>query len=123
MSKEVFGYRLASARKAMGLSQAELSKKLNVSQAAIAKQETGKNFPSIELLEDYADFFNVSTDYLLGRVDIPNGYLVQKEKLPTSLVDSGVEAVTKIGAPTLTVQEESVLKLFAQQLLAQQQQD
>lgn len=116
MSKESFGRRLASARKALGLSQAELSKKLNVSQASIAKQETGKNYPSIELLEDYANFFRCSTDYLLGRVDHPTDHFIPKEKLPTELADSGVESVTVIGRPTLTDQEIEVLKQFAQQL-------
>lgn len=71
MGKEIFGKRIASERKKLGLSQAELAKKLNVSQTAIAKQETGKNYPSIELLEDYADLFGCSVDYLLGRVDEP----------------------------------------------------
>ena len=71
MGKEIIGIRIASERKKLGLSQAELAKKLNVSQTAIAKQEIGKNYPSIELLEDYADLFGCSEDYLLGRVDEP----------------------------------------------------
>ena len=71
MGKEAFGKRIAFERKKLGLSQAELAKRLNVSQTAIAKQETGKNYPSIELLEDYADLFGCSVDYLLGRVDEP----------------------------------------------------
>jgi transcriptional regulator with XRE-family HTH domain len=49
-----------------GLSQAQLAKRLNVSQTAIAKWETGKSQPTASLIIAIADFFDVSTDYLLG---------------------------------------------------------
>ena len=119
----MFSERLKELRMRHGYSQSELAKAIGVERTRYNKWEAAGTEPSFAVLVKIADFFNVSTDYLLGRVDIPDGHLIQKEKLPTSLVDSGVEAVTKVGSPTLTEQEESVLKLFAQQLLAQQQQD
>ncbi|GGC74532.1 helix-turn-helix domain-containing protein [Enterococcus wangshanyuanii] len=52
------------------LSLAELERKLDISNGTIGKWD--KSQPSIEPLKKLADFFNVSTDYLLGRVDDPH---------------------------------------------------
>lgn len=119
----MFCERLRELRTRHGYSQNELAKAIGVERTRYNKWETTGSEPSFAVLVQIADFFNVTTDYLLGRTDIPHGHFIPKEKLPAELADSGVEAVTKVGSPTLTEQEESVLKLFAQQLLAQQQQD
>ena len=58
--------RLKSARKAMGISQKDIAKKLFISQQAYAKYETGAATPNPETLKRIAEIFNVSTDYLLG---------------------------------------------------------
>lgn len=58
-----------SLRKEKGLSQIELAKALNISKACISMIEIGKNEPTANTLSRYADFFEVSTDYLLGRED------------------------------------------------------
>ena len=60
---------LKRLRTRQGLSQAELAKKLGFSPALIGLYEVGKRKPSFEALEVVADFFNVSTDYLLGKDD------------------------------------------------------
>lgn len=54
-------------RKKAGLSQAELAQKLSVHQTLISQIERGTVIPSGATLVDLADFFNVSTDYVLGR--------------------------------------------------------
>ena len=56
-------------RKEKGLSQVELAKALNVSKACISMIEIGKNEPTAITLIKYADFFDCSIDYLLGRED------------------------------------------------------
>lgn len=78
MSKELFLKRLVDCRIKSNLSQAQFAKIMNVSQATIARQETGVSSPSVDMLEKYADFFNCSTDYLLGRNDQPDAYFFQK---------------------------------------------
>ena len=52
-----------------GMSQVELAKKLSVTKQTVSNWENDNIQPSIDMLERLADFFNVSTDYLLGRVD------------------------------------------------------
>lgn len=54
-------------RESFGLSQVELAQKLHVSKQCVSNWENDNVQPSIEMLEKIADFFLVSTDYLLGR--------------------------------------------------------
>lgn len=64
--------RLESLRKELGLTQNEFAKKINMTQQRISAYEKGKREPDLQTLQQFADFFNVSTDYLLGRTDIRN---------------------------------------------------
>ena len=67
-----FGNRLKELRKAKGLTQIEISKDINFSQSAITAYENGKREPNFEVLQKLATYFNVSTDYLLGKTDTLN---------------------------------------------------
>lgn len=71
-----FGDRLRYLRKKQGLSQDRLSMKVGVSATMISYYEIGKARPSSDALEWLADFFGVTTDYLLGRTD----YLSSQER-------------------------------------------
>ena len=82
-------------RKEKGLSQIELSKALNVSKACISMIEIGKNEPTANTLMRYADFFEVTTDYLLGRED-----------------DFGNITLDSSPAPALTPEESNLLADF-----------
>ncbi|GAU79491.1 transcriptional regulator [Fusibacter sp. 3D3] len=62
--------RLKQLRKENSLTQKELADKLNISKGSIAMYETGKRSPDNDILSSIADFFDVSTDYLLGRSNI-----------------------------------------------------
>lgn len=57
-------------RNEKGLSQTELANKLNCNKQLISKLESGERSLSMAMLKAYADFFNVTTDYLLGLTDI-----------------------------------------------------
>lgn len=60
---------LKNLRTSCGLTQAELSKSLKISRSTIGMYEKGAREPDFETLELIADFFNVDTDYLLGRTN------------------------------------------------------
>lgn len=49
--------------------QLQLSKAVNVSQGNVSDWKNGRSFPKSDVLSRLADYFNVSTDYLLGRTD------------------------------------------------------
>ena len=66
---KIFAERLLELRKEKGLSQATLAKQLQVCYAVICYWETDRSEPTAPNLVKLADFFDVSTDYLLGRKD------------------------------------------------------
>ena len=63
--------RLKKIRTNKGLTQTEVANNLKISQQAYANYETGKRQPDQEMLAKIADYFDVSVDYLLGRIDTP----------------------------------------------------
>lgn len=61
--------RLKKLRKEKGLTQADLAKVLNTNQSQYGKYENGKTNLSIENAKILAEYFGVSTPYLLGLDD------------------------------------------------------
>lgn len=69
----MFPERLKSLRKEAGYkNQTSIAKELHISQQNYSQWESGNRNPSKKTLEMLANFFNVSTDYLLGKTDIKN---------------------------------------------------
>lgn len=50
-----------------GLSQKEIGKIFHASQNTVSQWENGTRKPSYEIIQEIADYFKVSVDYLLGR--------------------------------------------------------
>jgi len=59
--------RLKELRRAKDITQEELAKQMQLSPSTIGMYETGRREPDFETLQKFADFFHVSTDYILGR--------------------------------------------------------
>ncbi|MGG0665529.1 helix-turn-helix transcriptional regulator [Viridibacillus arvi] len=66
----MLGPRLKALRNEKNLTQKELADKINVSNVSISGYESGNRTPDTETLQVIADFFETSTDYLLGRSDL-----------------------------------------------------
>lgn len=66
----MIGERIRIARKAKKYSQEELAKLINTGKTTISNYETGYSRPSPEILNDLADVLGVTTDFLLGRVEV-----------------------------------------------------
>ncbi len=64
-------FRLKELRKRRGITQVRLSMDLNMSQNTISRYETGEREADYKTLILFADYFNVSIDYLLGRTENP----------------------------------------------------
>lgn len=58
---------LSDLRRNKGLTQKELARIFNVSEGTIAHYEQGITIPNVEILSKFADYFEVTVDYLLGR--------------------------------------------------------
>lgn len=69
MRLSTFGSRLRALREGKGLKQEPLAKMLNLTQSTIAYYESDTKQPTYVTLKRLADFFGVTTDYLLGRSD------------------------------------------------------
>lgn len=67
----MFSNRLKELRQKAKVTQKELAQSINSSQQNIALYEQGRRKPKYETLEKLSVFFNVSTDYLLGKTDLP----------------------------------------------------
>lgn len=66
---KLFNRRLKDLREDSDKTQEDLAKYLNVSRTTIANYELGYREPPYSLLIKVAEYFNVSTDYLLGRTN------------------------------------------------------
>lgn len=71
------GERLRRLRESVKLSQVKMAELLGVKQSSINRYEQGQSAPSLETLVRYADYFDVSLDYLLARTDNPQGKLYE----------------------------------------------
>lgn len=60
------GDRLSELREDRGLTQLQLSTILHISNSSISAYETGERAPSIDTLIAFSQYFDVTTDYLLG---------------------------------------------------------
>lgn len=61
--------RLSELRKQSGYSQLAVAEKLGIKRTTLAHYESGKREPPFNTLLLFATFYNVTTDYLLGRSD------------------------------------------------------
>lgn len=62
-------FRLKKLRKEKKISQLKLALDLNMNQNAISRYENMEREADYETLIKFADYFEVSLDYLLGRTD------------------------------------------------------
>ena len=88
--------RIRELRIEKSITQKELANVLNTTDDSVFSWEKGRCLPSYEAILKLAEFFNVSTDYLLGRTD-----------------DLGAVVVPG-GAVQLSADEQEILSLYAE---------
>ena len=76
---EAVAKRLIGLRTSLNLSQMKLAKSLGISQSAVNRYEHDDATVPDSVLLKYADFFDVSADYILGRTDKPEGAVYNNE--------------------------------------------
>ena len=67
--------RLKDLRESVNLSQAKIGKLMGATQASVNRYENGQTSPPLKILLWYADFFDVSMDYIFARTEQPQGKL------------------------------------------------
>ncbi len=88
MDKRRFGTFINVLRKEKGITQKELAEILHVTDKAVSRWETGKSYPDIEVMQQIAEYFNVSVNDLL------QGERISEEKIKT-VSDRNVISVFK----------------------------
>ncbi len=73
---------LALLRKERHISQKEAAADLGVAQALLSHYEKGKRECGLDFLVRVADYYNVSTDYLLGRSAVTSGGIITENDIP-----------------------------------------
>jgi len=74
--KEV-GKRLKALREGAMLSQAKMAEAIGSTQSSVNRYESGQATPPVWLLRAYADYFDVSMDYIFARTEKPQGALYE----------------------------------------------
>lgn len=103
------GERMAALRVKLGLTQEELSGKLGISRAALSHYETNRREPDYMTLCTIANYFQVSLDYILCRIEEP--ILSQEDSASIKLdgyAAADLRQVTVDGQP-LTTEEAHIL--------------
>ncbi len=83
------GERLRTLREGVKLSQAKIAAMIGASQVTVNRYESGEGGTPLKTLLWYADYFDVSMDYIFGRTDNPQGrqYDYQPENLKAKMSD------------------------------------
>lgn len=106
--------RLKELRKAKGLTQEEMISQFNerygkqYGASSISMFENGKRIPETQSLMDFADFFGVSVDYLLGRTDPAEKPVEKKPKQLEKILQE--EDLTYNGAVLTAEDREKINK-------------
>ena len=77
--------RLRHLRESVKLSQVKMAEIVGVKQSSLNRYELNQASPTFETLMRYAEYFDVSMDYIFGRTDKPQGRLYEyKPKIEQS---------------------------------------
>lgn len=72
---------LTLLRKEKNISQKQAAEDLGVAQALLSHYEKGKRECGLEFLLKAAEYYNVSTDYLLGKSPVSNGAVISNKDI------------------------------------------
>jgi transcriptional regulator with XRE-family HTH domain len=116
MEKNILGKRLRTLRESTKLSQLRLAAvNGNMAQPAVNRYENGNASPSLETLLWYADYFDISMDYIFGRTDDPRGRLFDCKSRyveDNKELKEFVEMLFDPNAPINTRLKEAILKML-----------
>lgn len=83
----MFAKRLKQLRTEQGLTQVEFARLFEISKGTIAMWETAQRSPDLDTTSKLADFFEVTTDFLLGKSDSKTASAPTEEDIKFALFD------------------------------------
>jgi len=112
---QIIGVRLKTLRESMKLSQQKVADMIGCPQTSVYRYETGNYTPSAETLLWYADYFDVSMDYIFGRTDNPQGKLYENKPKVEKIypeMEKFIEMCFDPGSPMNERLKESLLRMM-----------
>lgn len=106
---EFLADRLKVVREGKGLSLRALAKEINIHFSTLGSYEQGRRNPDVETLKTLAEYFGVSTDYLLGIVDDPKVVLKGEVRLKPSKTQRIIPLLGRVSAGNGTPAEDDVI--------------
>lgn len=84
MSEKLIKERLIGCREKLGITKQEAARRMNMSQPAYLRYESGQRTPSIHVIHTMADVLQTSAEYLTGKTDDPSptSYTVRSDAEP-----------------------------------------
>lgn len=89
MNTQKLGAFIAQLRKEKGMTQLQLAELLNVTDKAVSRWETGKNYPDIDIFEDLSKILDVSISELL------EGKRIEKENILATSEEQTIKQIKK----------------------------
>lgn len=104
-------------RENKGLSMAKAAEALKIPKGTYVSYEYGQREPNIEMINKLADFYGVTTDYLLGREPLPNP-LAGCEKDEVAVIEKYLSLPSEARKCTLNVLRQlgETAQLFPQDI-------
>lgn len=119
MDNKTIGARLRTLREGIGKTQAKIAEANGtVAQSAIYRYESGQTDVLNNVLLWYADFFDVSLDYIFGRTDNPQGKLYDFQPKPlkeNKQMREFIEMCFDENSPVNAKLKEAMFKLLEEQ--------
>lgn len=85
--------KLRKMRMERGISQRMVAKQLDVSPSIISSYETGERTPSVEILLALSNLYRCSTDYLLGKDNVPPQSVISMEGITNKQIQLLMELI------------------------------
>lgn len=108
-----FNIRLRELRNSKGLSQQQLADIVGMSKSSINMYERGDREPGLELLEAFADYFNVDMDYLVGKTNNPRKNLITSNKPDNAELEEDIIMYHRDGKTVRKKMTKEQIKMLA----------
>ena len=104
---------IAERRKALGLTQMQLAEKLNITDRAVSKWETGRSMPDSSIMPELCGVLNISiNDLFNGEVIVMENYKEKSEKLIIEMIKQKEETDKRMLTLEIIIGVFSVIIFF-----------
>lgn len=105
----MLGNNIKELRKSKRMTQKDLAEAMRVSQQTVGAWETERAIPGADTLSDLADYFNVTTDYLLGRPEKKDD---NTKTADIDDLDKMIDNARSFGGKKMTENDREIIKAY-----------